>query len=86
MITVPRPFTLLVALAIAPIMVFAQTTKCETGDKGGHILPGPASPRGYSLSDMARVSAFFNTGPRELRFYPETPFQILYAPVNASPI
>jgi hypothetical protein len=57
---------------------------------GGNVLPGPAKPRGYSLSDMAKATAFFNTGPHDLTFYPDTPFQILYIPLgtpeNMSPL
>jgi hypothetical protein len=48
---------LLIALTIAPIVVLAG---------GGNVLPGPAKPRGYSLSDMAAATAFFNTGDHSL--------------------
>ena len=49
---------------------------------GGNVLPGPAKPRGYSLSDMARATAFFNTGPHTPDNYPKTPFQILFSRDN----
>jgi hypothetical protein len=62
---------LLIALTVAPTAVLAE---------GGNVLPGPAKPRGYSLSDMAKATAFFNTGHQDLKLYPDTPFQILYIP------
>jgi hypothetical protein len=72
---------LLIALTIAPTVLLAG---------GGNVLPGPAKPRGYSLYDMAKATAFFNTGSHDLTFYPDTPFQILYippgTPANTSPV
>jgi hypothetical protein len=62
---------LLIALITAPTVMLAG---------GGNVLPGPAKPKGYSLSDMAKATAFFNTGSHDLTFYPDTPFQILYIP------
>ena len=75
-------FGLFAALTIAPTLMFAE----ERDDGGGHVLPGPAKPRGYSLSDMAKVTAGFNTpnpitGMRTFP-YPDTPFQILYVQQN----
>jgi hypothetical protein len=64
---------LIIALTIAPTAVLAG---------GGNVLPGPAKPKGFSLSDMARATAFFNTGLHSLDTYPVTPFQILYVPPN----
>ena len=55
-------FALLMALAVAPTLMFAE----EGDDGGGHVLPGPAKPKGYSLSRMARATAFFNTGDHSL--------------------
>ena len=62
----------LMTLAVAPTAIFAE-------DSGGHVLPGPAKPRGYSLSDMAKATAFFNTTmfTRTPAAAPDTPFQIL---------
>jgi|SRR5271166_2737242 len=42
---------------------------------GGNVLPATANPKGYSLSEMAKATSFFNTGGQT---YPDTPFQILY--------
>src|SRR5437660_1438089 len=64
---------LIIALTIAPTVMLAG---------GGNVLPGPAKPRGYSLSDMARATAFFNTGPHTPDNYPKTPFQILFSRDN----
>ena len=65
---------LLIALTVAPTMLLAG---------GGNVLPGPAKPRGYSLSEMAKSTAFFNTGDHSTDTYPDTPFQILYVPKHA---
>jgi hypothetical protein len=67
---------LLMALTVAPIMLLAG---------GGNVLPGPAKPRGYSLSEMAKATAFFNTGDHSTDTYPDTPFQILYVPKGGGP-
>jgi hypothetical protein len=64
---------LIIALTIAPTVMLAG---------GGNVLPGPAKPRGYSLSDMAKATAFFNTGPHTPDTYPTTPFQILFSRDN----
>jgi probable HAF family extracellular repeat protein len=45
---------------------------------GGQVLPVTASPYGYSLADMARATALFNTSGNKQADYPNTPFQILY--------
>ena len=45
---------------------------------GGQVLPVTASPYGYSLADMARATALFNTSGNNPADYPHTPFQILY--------
>jgi hypothetical protein len=45
---------------------------------GGQVIPASATPKGYSLSEMAKATSFFNTGSRAPDTYPNTPFQILY--------
>lgn len=42
-----------------------------------HVLPAQARPFGYSLTDMARLTAAFNTSDRSGP-PPNSPFQILY--------
>jgi hypothetical protein len=65
---------LFVTLAILPTMAHAG---------GGNVLPPTAKPRGYSLSDMAVATSFFNTRPdRTPQNAPDTPFQVLYVPEN----
>jgi hypothetical protein len=46
---------------------------------GGKVMPAMARPLGYTLADMAEELAFFDTTGNNLAFYPDTPFQILYA-------
>jgi hypothetical protein len=46
---------------------------------GGRVLPPNATPYGYTLADMARALALFTTSFNDPDFYPDTPFQILYA-------
>jgi len=60
--------SLLMVSTVAPTMVLAG---------GGNVLPPTAKPRGYSFSDMAKATAYFNTGGRASNT-PNTPFQILY--------
>src|SRR5437660_461158 len=49
---------------------------------GGDVLPPTARPYGFSLTDMARITAYFNTGPRIPGTEPDTPFQILFSPMS----
>jgi hypothetical protein len=55
----------------------AVGTPAQAG--GGDVLPASAKPHGYSLTDMTRLSALFFTSGNDGAYYPETPFQILYA-------
>jgi hypothetical protein len=45
------------------------------------VLPAAARPLGYSLDDMARITAAFNVSDRSGPL-PNTPFQILYSSAN----
>src|SRR5262245_42816880 len=46
---------------------------------GNQVIPATVAPSVYSLSDMAKATAFFNTSPtRTTKTEPDTPFQILY--------
>jgi hypothetical protein len=52
---------------------------------GGNVLPSRAKPKGYSLTDAAAATAYFNTGLRAADTLPEDfPFQILYVAPGAS--
>lgn len=46
------------------------------GTAAAGVLPASAKPLGYSLEDMARATALYNTGPRT-GTPPNTPFRIL---------
>ena len=45
---------------------------------GGEVMPPGASPQGYSLADMARKLALFDTSNNASQTYPDTPFAILF--------
>ncbi len=46
---------------------------------GGQLISASEEPKGYSLTDAAAATAYFNTGPRTPGTLPEDfPFQILY--------
>lgn len=54
---------------------------------GGNILPPTAKPKGYSLSDIAKATAFFSTSApndRSKETEPDVPFQILYTSGDTS--
>jgi hypothetical protein len=64
-------------LGVGVLAVSIFATSALAG--GGHVIPTTEKPRGYSLSDMAKATAFFNTSwPRDPKDTPNTPFQILY--------
>jgi hypothetical protein len=46
---------------------------------GGNVLPPGAMPLGYTLADMAEAVALFTTNGNDPDFYPDTPFQVLFA-------
>jgi hypothetical protein len=55
-----------------------------TNDRGRGVLPPSATPKGYSLNDMSRLTALFTTSGNDVKYLPKTPFQILYvAPGNS---
>ncbi len=62
--------SLMVALAVLQPLALAKG--------GGNVLPPHARPLGYTLADMARTLALFDTSGEQLQYYPKTPFQILY--------
>jgi hypothetical protein len=45
---------------------------------GGNVMPPQATPKGYSLDHMAKETALFGFNHFDIKFYPETPFQILF--------
>ena len=54
---------------------------------GGDVLPATAKPKGYSLTDIAKATAFFATtapNDRSKETEPDVPFQILYTTSDPS--
>jgi hypothetical protein len=74
----PRSYRMTV-LAAAGALLIATTAVAEAGDD---VLLASAKPHGTSLADMAEITAYFNTGPRIPGTQPDTPFQILFSPVD----
>ena len=56
----------------------------QNGQGGGNVLPPGARPHGYSLDEMAKLLALFNTSANNPQYYPKTPFQILALPYGNS--
>jgi hypothetical protein len=50
---------------------------------GGNVLPPTARPHGYSLIDMAKMTAYFNTGPRT-GAPPASSIAMLYVPSDGN--
>jgi probable HAF family extracellular repeat protein len=64
--------------AVTQSLTVSQATPVPAAQGGGQVLPATDSPDGYSLTDMARAIALFNTSGNNPAYYPNTPFQILY--------
>ena len=77
----------LVKVLVAMLGVFACTASALAG--GGNVLPAQATPKGYSLSEIAVATAVFNTG--QMTGNPATPpppnvpFHILVADTTVKP-
>ena len=65
-------------LVLAVSILVAGGTRLTAGGGGGPVLPASATPRDFSLDDMATELALFSTSGNDLAHYPDTPFQILY--------
>ena len=53
---------------------------------GSDIVPPNAKPAGYSLERMAAEHALFTSSGNDPAFYPQTPFQVLFASsIDAAP-
>jgi serine/threonine-protein kinase len=66
------------AHAVTQSLTVSQATPVPAAQGDGQVLPATASQHGYSLTDMARATALFNTSGNNPADYPNTPFQILY--------
>ncbi|MCW5554276.1 MAG: hypothetical protein KIS67_19220 [Verrucomicrobiae bacterium] len=53
-------------------------TSSVTAFGQGNVLPPQATPKGYSLDDMAAAVANFSITGNDPAYYPDTPFQIIY--------
>jgi hypothetical protein len=62
----------IVKVLVAVLGVFTCTASALAG--GGAVLPSAATPNGYSLSDMAAITAAYNVGGGTP---PNVPFQVL---------
>lgn len=74
---------LVFALLIGPAAPGASAKGIQPMDDasihGGQLIPADGKPKGYSLTEAAAATAYFNTGPRTPDTLPaDFPFQILY--------
>jgi len=70
---------LLVAVTVLLGLVSATPIAANTGSHSGRVLPPDAHPFGYSLDRITRDLAVFSSSNNDLKFLPDTPFQVLYA-------
>ena len=66
------------ALLACWALIPAGRAVAATCDTGRGVLPPSATPKGYSLADMSRLTALFTTSGNQASYYPKTPFQVLY--------
>ena len=79
------PFTAATVTATYSSVTTSKSVPENVG--GGNVLPPTARPKGYSLSDIAKATAFFiTTAPndRSKETEPDVPFQILYTSSDLS--
>jgi hypothetical protein len=76
----PKAFVRGARSAILPLILmtsWAALSSAQTG--GGAVLPPNAQPHNFTLDDMARLLALFDTSGNNPQYYPNTPIQILFA-------
>ena len=66
------------ALALGVILVL-MCVAVPVSAHGRYVLPANQQVGGYSLTDMARKTALFNTSDHSASLYPSIPAQMLYA-------
>lgn len=73
-----------ISMVGAILCLLMLATPALAGDGGGgNVLPPTATPKGYSLTEAAAATAYFNAGPRTPDTLPANfPFQILYIAEN----
>jgi len=69
-----------IAILGAVLGIITSAVPALAGDK---VLPPTAKPHGYSLTDMAYITAYFNTGSRG-GAPPQTPIKMLYYPADGN--
>ena len=62
----------------AMVLMCMVSSVAEAQNGGGTIMPPSATPKGFSLSNMAALNAPFVTSGNDLKYYPDAPFQTLY--------
>jgi Divergent InlB B-repeat domain len=83
--TVMVPFTAASVTATFTPVTTSKSVPEHVG--GGNVLPPTAKPKGYSLTDIAKATAFFATtapNDRSKETEPNVPFQILYTSSDPS--
>jgi hypothetical protein len=70
----------LAAAAVLSVLVVSAwaAPPASAGSSGSGVLPPSATPLGYSRADMTRLLAQFTASGNDPKFFPTTPFQILY--------
>ena len=58
----------------AAILLFAGMAPAQSDA----VLSAAANPHGITLTDMAEKLALFDTGGNNPKYYPDTPFRILF--------
>ena len=73
------PIMLLVLLALLVVASSASAAGAAKDTGGGNVLPPTAKPHGYSLTQAAATTAYFNVGPKTPDTLPKNfPFVILH--------
>jgi hypothetical protein len=77
------------AVIVSAAILSVLTCAASAQHHGGKVIPSWATPKGYSLADMARATAVYNTGIQSGNPLtpppPCVPFQILEADVTLDP-
>jgi hypothetical protein len=69
----------IVLILLATLTTGVSAKSAMSAASSGQILPAQAMPHGFSLTDAALATAYFNTGPRDSESLLEDfPFQMLY--------
>jgi len=78
----PRNILISLILALAAPAIAVPAAHASSSD----IFPANAKPSGYSLERMAAEHALFVSSGNDPAFYPQTPFQVLFASsIDAQP-